>query len=106
MPYHLIMDVEAGVKRFGGKRERYFSSLLSFAQGLPEKKLHHQSLDLQREVHAIKGVSGNLGIISLYNEAICYEQMIKSGESLEETYHGFYDTCAEAGKAILQKFGH
>jgi len=104
LKHHLIIDIDAGVRRFGGKHERYMNSLIKFAEGLPGKKVDWESPDLQREVHSIKGVAGNLGVTSLYNEAIEFEQMIMTGESTEAEYNKFYDTCAAAGRAIAERF--
>ena len=102
--YNLVVDIDAGIKRFAGKRERYMSSLLKFADSLLSDRSEKESRDQLHEVHSIKGVAGNLGIISLYDAAVKFERLLKSGQAPEKERGRFYDICAATGKAILEQF--
>ena len=67
------IDIEAGVKRFGGKTDRYYKALRAYAMGLEEDDRPMDDVLSQKnaeesaaKIHTIKGVTGNMGAVALY----------------------------------------
>jgi two-component system sensor histidine kinase/response regulator len=84
------IDTEAGLKRLGGRRERYESLLRKFAARqagtIDSIRASLSSGDIiaaQREAHTLKGSAATLGANILADEAAKAEAAIKSGHEVE-----------------------
>lgn len=86
------IDTDSGLKRLGGKRERYESLLRKFAvrqAGTVRVMLTALSrgdvAGAEREAHSLKGSAATLGADLLAEAAGKAESAIKSGHAVEET---------------------
>ena len=85
------IDTNVGLKRVGGKRERYESLLRKFAErqaGTAEAIRAALSVGdkstAEREAHSLKGAAGTLGATALAEHAAKVETAINAGQSVEE----------------------
>jgi two-component system sensor histidine kinase/response regulator len=80
------IDTEAGVKRLGGKRERYESLLRKFAarQGGTVDPIRTALPAAERDAHSLKGSATTLDADRLAEEAGRAEAAIKSDDAVEE----------------------
>jgi len=86
------IDTEAGVKRLGGKRERYASLLRKFAarqadtvEAIRTALASGDMAAAERDAHSLKGSAATLGADRLAEAASKAEEAIKSGNALVET---------------------
>ncbi len=88
--YQGLFRMEEGLRRAGGKRALYNSLLSQFKSSLPDTLERLESIiearnpeDLAALCHQLKGVSGNLGAIRLFQTVEAAEKMILEGEGVE-----------------------
>ena len=86
------VDTSTGLKRLGGKRERYEALLRKFAEkqaGTVIAVRHAlEAGDLsaaEREVHSLKGAAAALGAVALSEAASDVEAALKAGTDVDET---------------------
>ncbi|MGD9826198.1 PAS domain S-box protein, partial [Desulfobacter sp.] len=82
------IDVHNGMARIGGSKRRYQELLVKFIENQADtgnrimKALETGAGDeAARLVHNLKGVSGNIGAVKLYKQAIEVEAGLKAGDS-------------------------
>jgi two-component system, sensor histidine kinase and response regulator len=85
------IDTDAGVKRLGGRRERYESLLRKFAarqagmvDTIRATLASGDTAAAERDAHSLKGSAATLGADRLAEEAGSAEAAIKSGDAVEE----------------------
>ena len=86
------IDTNLGLKRIGGKRERYESLLRKFAgQQAGAIEAIRAALSIgdastaEREAHSLKGAASTLGATDLAEHAAKVEAAIKTGQGVDET---------------------
>ncbi|MDO9103458.1 MAG: response regulator [Methylovulum sp.] len=90
------IDLVAGLARLRQNHRLYYKLLLAFYRehgdtagqiglALSEGKIDYA----QRMIHAIKGVSGNLGMVGLFGNATRLDEALKRGEQGQELYADF-----------------
>src|SRR5215467_8043743 len=84
------IDTDAGLKRLGGKRERYESLLRKFAarqagtvESIRESLRGGDIAGAERDAHSLKGSAATLGADVLAEEAAKTEAAIKSGHNID-----------------------
>ncbi|MDR3435358.1 response regulator [Telmatospirillum sp.] len=97
------IDAREGVRRIGGKIEAYRRQLRRFREHYPDAASELRRLvtthDLPRAgeyCHALKGVTGNIGAVSLYEKIIDIDTELKQGATPPES-------DLEAVDALLQR---
>lgn len=82
----LVLDVDSGISRLGGNKQLYihllkkFNEILKKDLPLYEKAQSEKSmLDLHGEIHTLKGVSGNLSALALYEVSTSLDSSLKAG---------------------------
>jgi two-component system, sensor histidine kinase and response regulator len=82
------LDINTGVDRIGGNTKSYLKLLGKFQENQKgiindiEKSLGQKDMKLvERLVHTLKGVSGNIGAMNLHSASLELEKKIKSGKS-------------------------
>jgi putative two-component system response regulator len=87
------IDVESGVKRFGGKEDRYLKALRSFAKGLETDDrpmsgalCGENAEAFAAKIHTIKGVAGNMGAVVLHEAISEFEKTLRTGNPDEGLY--------------------
>ena len=85
------IDTNVGLKRIGGKRERYESLLHKFAgrqvgaaEAIRAALLVGDTSTAEREAHSLKGAASTLGATALAERAEKVETAIKTGQSVDE----------------------
>jgi two-component system, sensor histidine kinase and response regulator len=85
------IDTEAGLKRLGGKRERYESLLRKFAarqagtvEAIRAALSSGDTAMAERDAHSLKSSAATVGADRLAEEAAKAEAAIKSGYAVEE----------------------
>jgi HPt (histidine-containing phosphotransfer) domain-containing protein len=85
------IDTESGLKRLGGKRERYESLLRKFAtkqagtvEAIRAALSSGDPTAAERDAHSLKGGAATLGADGLAEEAAKAEAAIKSGHAVDE----------------------
>ena len=94
------IDVESGLKRVGGNKKLYKSLLIKFHDnyadytGRIRQAFKKGDMELaKRLAHTVKGVSGNIAALSLYEKATALDAGIKTGGSKRfETLLKDFDT--------------
>ncbi|CCQ89649.1 putative Multi-sensor hybrid histidine kinase [Nitrospina gracilis 3/211] len=98
------LNVEIGLKRMGGNPERYRKTLVDFYEkhaGDGEKIRsafeNKDTLGLRMAVHDLKGVAGNMGADTLFDQAEMLEQALKAGDRKdhENQLRGFLNSLEE-----------
>ena len=86
------IDTEAGLKRLGGKRERYESVLRKFAtrqagsvEAIRVALSGGDTTTAEREAHSLKGSAATMGADQLAEEAAKVEAAIKSKGAVDVT---------------------
>lgn len=81
-----ILSVHQGLQRVGGRKDLYFRLLQAFEEDFQDihTSLRHSFEvrdfeTLRRTNHSLKGVSGNLGVLSLYQSTKVLSDLIKNG---------------------------
>lgn len=98
------IDIERGIKRFSGKRALYIKYLKEFIkdENMQEIKSCMEAEDyqlVQKKVHALKGIVGNLSIDVLYNnscqmmEALKQENIEKAKELFQQMSQIYIQVC-------------
>lgn len=98
------IDIERGVKRFSGKRALYIKYLKEFTkdESMQEIKSCMEAEDyqlVQKKVHALKGIVGNLSIDVLYDnscqmmEALKQENIEKAKELFQQMSQIYIQVC-------------
>lgn len=104
------VDAAAGAARFAGDAGRYMKALARFAATLGSSLLPWQEAATpghraytRRAIHTLKGASGNLGVVNLYEEAAAFERAFsedgESGESAKR-YGRLAKSCRDTGERI------
>jgi two-component system, sensor histidine kinase and response regulator len=85
------IDTNLGLKRIGGKRERYESLLRKFAgrqagaiEAIRAALSVGDASTAEREAHSLKGAASTLGATALAERAEKVETAIKTGQSVDE----------------------
>ena len=101
------IDTNLGLKRIGGKRERYESLLRKFAErqaGAAEAIRGALSVGdkstAEREAHSLKGAAGTLGATALAEHAAKVETAIKTGQSVDEALESLSHSLVAVVEAI------
>ncbi|MEG7529912.1 MAG: Hpt domain-containing protein [Hungatella sp.] len=110
--YHNIplIDADAGIRRFGGKKELFEKFLFKFPEDRNYIQLKEALKTCDYELafhyaHALKGVSGNLSLQCLY-QAVCglVEQMRSNNyndlDVFMDTIDAIYDATLDAIRQI------
>lgn len=98
------IDIERGIKRFSGKRALYIKYLKEFIkdENMQEIKSCMEAEDyqlVQKKVHALKGIVGNLSIDVLYDnscqmmEALKQENIEKAKELFQQMSQIYIQVC-------------
>ena len=102
-----ILDVESGIARLGGNKSLYIHLLKRFHEnlnnGIPLLGVapSAESLkDFQRELHSLKGVSGNLSAIALYEGCSALDASMKLGSPDQELYNNVIRICLETQNEV------
>jgi two-component system, sensor histidine kinase and response regulator len=105
------IDTILGLKRIGGKRERYESLLRKFAgqqAGAAEAILAALSVGdvptAEREAHSLKGAASTLGATALAKHAADVEIAIQTGQNVEEALESLSHSLVAVMKAIRAAF--
>jgi len=84
------IDTEGGLKRLGGKRERYEALLLKFADkqaltvvGVRAALAAGDLATAERDLHSLKGAAASLGANALAEAAANAEQSLKAGHGAD-----------------------
>jgi two-component system sensor histidine kinase/response regulator len=85
------IDTDSGLKRLGGKRERYESLLRKFAtkqagtvETIRAALSGGDAAAAERDAHSLKGAAATLGADGLAEDAATAEAAIKSGHAVDE----------------------
>jgi HPt (histidine-containing phosphotransfer) domain-containing protein len=85
------IDTESGLKRLGGKRERYEALLRKFAErqagtvdAIRAALACGDATAAEREAHSLKGAAATLGADALADDAASAEVAIKSGTGVDQ----------------------
>jgi two-component system, sensor histidine kinase and response regulator len=85
------IDTDSGLKRLGGKRERYESLLRKFAtkqagavETIRAALSGGDAAAAERDAHSLKGAAATLGADSLAEDAAKAEVAIQSGHAVDE----------------------
>ncbi|MDR2947049.1 MAG: response regulator [Candidatus Adiutrix sp.] len=103
------IDVEKGLQRFGGDKTFYGKVLHEFAKSLSESgallpQLYaEQNLEeLCEQLHALKGVSGNVSCLEIYNLSIGLEAAVHASDFVyvQENFPILLDKVVAVGESI------
>ena len=101
------IDTSLGLKRIGGKRERYESLLRKFAgqqagsaEAIRAALSVGDSSTAEREAHSLKGAASTLGITSVAEQAAKVETAIKTGQNVDEALEFLSLSIVAVVKAI------
>ena len=101
------VDTSTGLKRLGGKRERYEALLRKFAGSklgtviAVRDALEAGDLSAaEREVHSLKGAAAALGAVALSEAASDVEAALKAGTCVDETLQSLASALDAIVKAI------
>ena len=107
------VDVESGIKRFGGKTDRYLKVLHSFAMGLEIDDTpmeitfsNENAEESSKNIHKIKGVAGNIGAVALYEALVEFENMQRTGTLDNILYNNIWLRMKETKESILNATGN
>jgi CheY-like chemotaxis protein len=96
------LDIEGALERLGQKRALYRQILLNFAEEHCSKAEEIDAAfaegrieDVARMLHTIKGVSGNLGMVRLFDAVVTLESSIKAPRVPADKVREFHDAFAE-----------
>jgi len=102
------VDVEAGVKRFGGKADLYLKMLRSFATGLEIDDTpmeiafsEEKAEEFEKKIHTHKGVAGNMGATALYEALVEFEKTQRAGMPDQILYDNVWRRMRETKENIL-----
>ena len=104
------IDTEGGLKRLGGKRERYETLLRKFA----DKQSHSviavrtalasgDRAGAERELHSLKGAAGSLGVIAIADSAAEVEHALKINGDVGDSLDRLENSLAAVVAAIRAK---
>ncbi|UBM63529.1 response regulator [Candidatus Sulfidibacterium hydrothermale] len=86
------LNIEEGLQRVNNNQELYFQVLRKFIKNTPSIQEKFQKLIIEKntdairkELHALKGITGNLGAVELHQKVIQAEKVFKKGFSREGT---------------------
>ena len=101
------IDADLGLKRVGGKRERYESLLRKFADKQAGTVVVVRAAlaagDLaaaEREVHSLKGAAAALGAVTLSETASAAEESLKTRIDVDKTLQSLASALNEVVEAI------
>lgn len=108
-----ILDGESGIARLGGNKSLYIHLLKKFYENLnndlpqfEEAPTADTLKDFQSEIHSLKGVSGNLSALALYESCSALDASIKLGLPDQEMYRNLVKICKktqnEVGKFLKE----
>jgi two-component system sensor histidine kinase/response regulator len=104
------IDTEAGVKRLGGKRERYESLLRKFAAKQSGSVVAVRTAlaagdhaGAERELHSLKGAAGSLGAIAIAERVAECEHALKKGGDVEPSLNTLEESLAAGVAAIRSR---
>jgi len=102
------VDVESGVKRFGGKKDLYLKMLRSFAMGLEIDDTpmeiafsEERAEESEKKIHTHKGVAGNMGVTALYEALVEFEKTQRAGTPDQILYDSIWQCMRETKENIL-----
>lgn len=102
MNYELLknhnFDVEGAIERFAGKTDLYDKYIKLFTQEdsylkLEEAVANLDYLEIELNVHSLKGLAGNLGVNSVYNATCVMLKEIRTGDKVKAV--GLFDYVKE-----------
>jgi HPt (histidine-containing phosphotransfer) domain-containing protein len=103
----LGVGVAEATARFAGKYELYQKTLRKFAGDIaangimePAKARATEAAELQKYVHGLKGVAGNLALTTAYQLLVEVEQSIKDGTPDYAKYEALYAYLPETARKI------
>lgn len=101
------VDTTSGLRRLGGKRERYEALLRKFAEKqagtVIAVRVALNAGDLsgaEREVHSLKGAAATLGAVTLSEVASDAEAALKAGTDVDKTLQTLASSLDALVKAI------
>lgn len=101
------IDANLGLKRIGGKRERYESLLRKFAgkqagtvEAIRAAFSVGDASTAEREAHSLKGAASTLGAADLAEHAAKVETAIKTGQSVDEALASLSHSLVAVVEAI------
>lgn len=101
------IDTELGLKRIGGKRERYESLLRKFAERQAESAdairaalSGGDASTAEREAHSLKGAASTLGAAALAEHAANVETAIQTGQNVDEVLETLSHSLIAVVRAI------
>ncbi len=101
------IDTELGLKRIGGKRERYESLLRKFAErqagsaeAIRAALSGGDASTAEREAHSLKGAASTLGAAALAEHAANVETAIQTGQNVDEVLESLSHSLVALVKAI------
>jgi two-component system sensor histidine kinase/response regulator len=101
------IDTNLGLKRIGGKRERYASLLQKFAgrqaraaEAIRAALSVGDASTAEREAHSLKGAASTLGATALAERAEKVETAIKTGQSVDEALESLSHSLVAVLEAI------
>lgn len=104
------IDTEAGVKRLGGKRERYESLLRKFAAKQSGSVVAVRTAlaagdhaGAERELHSLKGAAGSLGAIAIAERVAECEHALKEGGDVEPSLKTLEESLTAGVAAIRSR---
>lgn len=85
------LDVQQGIRRIGGKEDAYRKQLSRFRQHYADADIRLQQLISEDKTqkaedycHALKGVSGNIGAVRLFDSVSRIDAQLKRGQQPEQ----------------------
>jgi HPt (histidine-containing phosphotransfer) domain-containing protein len=101
------IDTNLGLKRIGGKRERYESLLRKFAgkqagavEAIRAAFSVGDSSTAEREAHSLKGAASTLGATALAENAAKAEAAVKTGHGIDEALESLSHSLVAVVMAI------
>ncbi len=98
------LHVTEGLARFLNKTDSYIKNLKRFTEELTklyipleDSFLPENIKDIEANVHTLKGMAGNLGIVAVYTHALAFEK-----NKSKEQYEALWDTCFHISEQILE----
>src|SRR5262245_8084724 len=105
------IDTQLGLKRIGGKRERYESLLRKFASqqagavaAIRAALSSRDAATAERAAHSLKGAAATLGALALAEAASHAEVALKSGFEVDATLESLANALDQVVEAIRAKF--
>ncbi len=105
----VFLDIEATIERVGGNEAFYKRLLVKLLEQLeeplfdfPETVSSESSTEIAKRVHTLKGVSGNMGAVVLYDELVAFEASLKAGSPDENIYERLIKAYQDTKRVIRE----